>query len=360
VRILCLSNMYPGPDAPDYGAFVATMCDALERRGAEVERVAITTRARGPARTTAKYAALLARAAGPTRRADVVYAHYLFPTGAIAATWARTLKVPYVVTAHGRDVANLARGPVRGATAAAVAGAAGVIAVSRYLAGELRASGLTLPPVTVANMGVDLGRFTPGDRTAARARLRLAPNGPVVLFVGGLTARKNPLVLLQAFARVRAARPDARLALVGDGPLRGAVAAGVRRLGLGGAVLATGALPHAEVADWMAACDVLALPSLVEPLGVVALEALASGRPVVATRVGGTPEVVPVPRAGALVDPADPRGLAAALVGVLAAPPAPAACRAAAEPNGVDRQAGRVLDVLTRATAGRGRRGARW
>jgi glycosyltransferase involved in cell wall biosynthesis len=344
--------MYPGPDAPDYGAFVAAMCDALERRGLQVERVAIHTRARGPVRTLAKYAGLAGRAARPARRADVIYGHYLFPTGAVAASWGRLLGVPWVLTAHGRDVANLARGALRRVSAPGVEGAAAIIAVSRYLAAELRATGLRLPPVAIANMGVDTARFAPRDRVAARARLGLAPRGSLVLFAGGLTPRKNPLVLLQAFARLRAMRPDARLALVGDGPLRAAVEAGARRLGVAPAVVLAGARPHHELPDWMAACDVLALPSLVEPLGVVALEALASGRPVVATRVGGTAEVVPVPRAGALVDPADPVSIAAALLRLLAQPPPPATCRAAAEPNALDRQAARVAAVLA-AAAGR-------
>jgi glycosyltransferase involved in cell wall biosynthesis len=349
MRVLCLSNMYPGPNAPDYGAFVATMADALERRGLDVERVVIDTRARGPVRTVAKYAGLAGRAAGPTRRADVIYGHYLFPTGAIAMAWGRALKVPWVLTAHGRDVANLSRGAVRRVAAPAISGAAGIIAVSRYLAGQLRETGLPLPPVTVANMGVDLERFTPQDRAAARARLRLVPDGEIVLAVGGLTTRKNPLVLLQAFARVRTERPGARLVLVGEGPLRLAIQAGAKRLGIADAVVLTGALPNNEVVDWMAACNLLALPSLVEPLGVVALEALASGRPVVATRVGGTQEVVPAPRAGALVHPGDPADVAAAISRVLATPPTPEACRAAAMPNAVDRQAAKVETALRAA-----------
>ncbi len=109
-----------------------------------------------------------------------------------------------------------------------------------------------------------------------------------MLAVGGLTARKDPLTLLQAFARVRAERPDARLALVGDGPLAGAVRAGAARLGLADALTMPGALPHEAVPAWFAACDLLSVVSRVEPLGQVALEALASGRPVVATAVGGT------------------------------------------------------------------------
>ena len=117
------------------------------------------------------------------------------------------------------------------------------------------------------------------------------------------------------------------------------------------AVVRTGALPHDRIADWIAACDLLALVSRVEPLGVVALEALAGGRPVVATAVGGTREVVPAPRAGRIVDPRDPGAIARALLAVLADPPAPAACREAARPHGIDRQAARVAAILERAAA---------
>ncbi len=352
LRVLCLSNMYPGPADPDYGAFVRAMCEALERRGLAVERAVIDTRAHGPLRTPAKYAVLAARAGRRARGADVIYAHYLFPTGAIAAAWGRAARRPWVVTAHGRDVRNLARPAVRRATAAALSGAAALIAVSRYLAEELRADGLPLPPVHVAHMGVDLERFRPADRAAARARLGLALDGPLVLAVGGLTERKNPLTLLQALARVRAERPDARLALVGDGPLAGAVEAGAARLGLGEAVVRAGAVPHERVADWMAACDVLALPSRVEPLGIVALEALASGRPVVATMVGGAVEVVPDGPVGAIVDPADPGDIARGLLRLIASPPSAADCRRAVEGQGVDGQAARVAKVLE-AAAGR-------
>ena len=352
MRVLCLSNMYPGRDDPDYGAFVATMCEALERAGAEVELAAIDVRGGGVLRTPAKYAGLTRRALPRARAADVVYVHYLFPTGAVARLCRAVGGAPFVVTAHGRDVRNLARPGVRRGTAAALSTAAGVIAVSRYLAGQLRASGLELPPVHVANMGVDLRRFLPQDRAAARARLRIAPRGPLVLAAGGLTDRKNPLTLLQAFARLRVRVPAARLAFVGDGPLAAAVDAGTERLGLAGHVIRTGALPHDEVGDWMAASDALALVSRVEPLGVVALEAMASGRPVVATRVGGAAEVVPDGRGGAIVDPDDPDDIASGLGAVLSDPPSAAACRRIAEAHGVDRQARRILGVLAGA-AGR-------
>ena len=354
LRVLCLSNMWPGPADPDYGAFVADMCDALRERGLSVAVAAIDSRASGPLRTPAKYAALAREAMREARRADVVYAHFLFPTGAIAAAASRRARIPSVVTAHGQDVRNLDRRGPRRATEGALRDASAVIAVSGYLADELRGAGIALPPLQVVNMGVDFGRFAPGDRGAARARLGLPGGGPLVAAVGGLTERKNPLTLLQAFARVRARRPDARLAFVGDGPLASAVDAGARRLGIAAAVLRPGAVPHAQVADWVTAADALALVSRVEPLGIAALEALAAGRPVVATRAGGAREVVPDPGAGRIVDPADPVAIAAALLAVLDDPPPPEACRRAAAPHSLERQSERVAAILRDAvSAGR-------
>ena len=346
LRIMCLSNMYPGPDNPDYGAFVEAMCAALERSAHEVERVVIARRAHGLLKTPGKYAGLARRALARTRQVDVIYAHYLFPTGAVAAACGRMLGRPWVVTAHGGDVRNLQNPRIRAVTGAGLAGASAVICVSRYLATELRASGIALPPVHIANMGVDLTVFRPAGRTAARARLGL-PDVPMVLAVGSLTERKNPLRLLQAFRQIRDVRPDSRLAFVGDGPLAGAVRIGAERLGLAAAVVMPGALPNPVVADWMAAADVLAIPSIVEPLGVVALEAMASGRPVAATRVGGAAEVVG--RAGTLVDPMDPGSIARGVIALLAHPPSVETCRTAATAHSVERQAQRVGEVLVAA-----------
>jgi glycosyltransferase involved in cell wall biosynthesis len=179
--------------------------------------------------------------------------------------------------------------------------------------------------------------------------LGMAPDGPLVLAVGGLTPRKDPLSLIQAIARLRATHPSARLALVGDGPLAAAVDAGARRLGITAAVVRTGAIGHEQIPDWMAACDVLSLVSTVEPLGIVALEALASGRPVVTTSVGGAAEVVPHGRAGMVVDPGRPGKTAAALAQMIDHPPDPDVCRAAAELHSLTRQAEQVRRILETA-----------
>jgi len=349
LRIMCLSNMYPGPGAPDYGAFIERMCDCMERRGAQVDRVVINSRRSGVLRTPAKYTRLAMAAIGDARDVDVIWAHYLFPTGLIASLAGRARHTPWVITAHGGDVANLARGPVRTLSASGVSGAANVIAVSEWLAGRMYDEGLRPERVEVASMGVDTGRFTIGDRAAARAGLGLPADVPVVLAVGGLTERKNPLGLVQAFARLHGDLPDARLVFVGDGPLAGAIDAGARRLGVSDAVMRTGVLSNAAVTHWMTAADVVAQVSLVEPLGVAALEALASGRPVVGTSVGGLREVVPHGVAGEIVDPRDPIATAAALRRMIDAPPSAQACRAAAMAHSLDHETDRVLGILEAA-----------
>jgi glycosyltransferase involved in cell wall biosynthesis len=353
LRVMCLSNMYPGPDAPDYGAFIERMCDALEDQGANVDRVVIRTRSSGALRTPVKYAALAAHAVAAARHADVIWAHYLFPTGLIAALAGRVTRTPWVVTAHGGDVANLTRTPVRRLSAPGVTGAQRVICVSRWLANRMAEEELPPSEPAIISMGVDTRRFDIADRSAARDRVGVPADAPVVLAVGGLSERKNPVGLMRAFARMRAERhPQAHLVLVGDGPLAGAVDAEARRLGIAGNVIRTGVLPNAGVTDWMSAADVVAQVSLVEPLGVAALEAMASGRPVVGTAIGGLREVVPDGVAGVIVDPRDERAIADGLAQMIDAPPAPGTCREAAMAHSLHHEAALVRDVLHAAAEG--------
>jgi glycosyltransferase involved in cell wall biosynthesis len=327
LRILLVSQMYPGPDDPDFGVFVRGLEQALLERGHEIERAVIDRRAGGKRR----YVELgrRARAAARKFRPDIVYAHFLVPAGLIAAGSSRA---PLVVTAHGQDVANArSNAVVRRATRQVCKRAAAVVAVSDYLRAELEAAVPEARGKTeVVDCGVDIEQFSVAPE----------PEGPpAYLFVGTLTERKNVVRLADAFDRL--GDEAANLTIVGDGPLRPALE-GRRGLRLAGAV------PHTEVREHMAAARVVCQPSLVEPFGQALLEAMASGRSVVATRVGGPPELVP-DGAGVLVDPLDvvdiTRGLAAA-----ASLPCPnPAARAAAESHDVRRQAGRIEAILERA-----------
>jgi glycosyltransferase involved in cell wall biosynthesis len=327
VRILLVSQMYPGPDDPDLGVFIRRLADELEQRGHEMERAVLDRRGGGKRR----YLQLLGRTARASRP-DVVYAHFLVPSGLIAALAGRA---PLVVTAHGRDVRNIGAIPgIAAATRLVVRRAAAVVAVSRYLREELEAKVPEARGKTeVVGSGVDLERF--------RSLPRHDGVVPAFLCVGGLTERKNVIRLADAFADLG----EGTLTFVGEGPLR----AGLE--GRPGVRLA-GTVAHDRIPELIAAADVVCQPSLVEPLGQALLEAMACGRPVVATRIGGPPEFV-VPEAGTLVDPMDVGDIAAGMRRAAALPVPNPAARAVAERHDVREQARRVEEILERAARGR-------
>ncbi len=334
MKILLVSQMYPGAADPDLGAFVADLEHELIARGHALDRAVVSQRAGGRPRHLA-----LARdtfRAARRFRPDVVYAHFLAPAGLFAAL---TTRAPLVVTAHGQDVENArTHALVRAATRLVVRRATTVIAVSEWLRDRLET---TVPAARgkteVVDCGVNLARFAPRDQTAARATVEWDEDGPAFLCVGSLTPRKNVLRLARAFERYG----KGSLVFVGDGPLRGALE------GRPGIRLA-GTVAHEDIPDWIAACDVLCQPSLVEPFGLATLEALACGRPVVATNIGGPPEFVPA-GAGVLVDPEDDDALLAALATAAELPRPNATGIEAALAHDVKIQAARIEELLARA-----------
>jgi glycosyltransferase involved in cell wall biosynthesis len=323
LRILLVSQMYPGPGDPDLGVFVAQMERALRERGHDVELAVLNRRGGGKRRY-----ATLARRVRNASKPDVVYAHFLVPSGLIAMQVA----APLVVTAHGRDVRNIGSIPgIARLTSRVVDRAYAVIAVSDYLRRELEAK---LPAArgktVVVDSGVDPERFSPDLATQRQLE------SPAFLCVGSLTERKNVVRLAEAFARLG----QGSLTFVGDGPLRARLEGRER-------VRVVGRVPHDEIPSWMAAADVVCQPSLIEPLGQSLLEAMACGRSVVATRIGGPPEFVP-PEAGVLVDPTDLDALERGLRGAAALPAV-----AAAAAHNVTRQASRVEEILLKAARDR-------
>jgi glycosyltransferase involved in cell wall biosynthesis len=247
------------------------------------------------------------------RRPAVLLASWAYPD-AVAGAWLAALwRVPLVVKVHGSDLNLMAAGGLhRPQIRFALRRAAGVLAVSRALAGEARELGAEPDRIRVIYNGVDTTRFRPGDRRAARQALGLASGRRILLFVGNLKASKGCQDLLGAFARVAASQPRVDLHYVGDGPEAGELVERAASLGLGERVHLHGARPHAELAQWFNAANWTALPSHAEGVPNCLLESMASGTPVVASRVGGIPEVVP-PEAGILHTPRKEEELAAAL-----------------------------------------------
>jgi glycosyltransferase involved in cell wall biosynthesis len=340
VRILEVTQMWPSDEHPDLGSFLVPLTRQFEELGHEVEVASISRRGGPPT----EYLTLVrrARAAAEEFRPDVVFAHFLFPAGAAGALAARKANVPLVVMAHGQDVANLGR--IRGVTAATrwvIRRSSALIANSRWLAGRLTERIPEAGPrIEVADLGVDLQAFSPRPAAGARRELGWDGEGPAFLCVGSLIERKNVVGLAEAFASLG----QGRLAFVGDGPLRPALEG---RPG----VTVTGRVHQSEVARWIAACDVLCQPSLIEPFGQATLEAMAMERTVIATSNGGPPEFV-TPEAGVLVDPQDPAALPHAME-LAASRPAPnPAARQAAAAHDVKRQAARMAEVLQRAVSG--------
>jgi len=175
------------------------------------------------------------------------------------------------------------------------------------------------PPSSVIYNGLDLTRFRPAvDKVAARAAAGIGAGGPVIGSVGSLCREKGHAYLIRAFARVRSRLPDACLLLVGSGPDAALLARVAVECGCADAVHFAG--ERADVAEYIQAMDVFAFPTLTEGFGLALAEAMACGVPVVASAVGGVPELVRDGVSGLLVPPADPDALAAAILRILEAP----------------------------------------
>lgn len=240
---------------------------------------------------------------------NVVHAHWWVP-GGVAASLADRRGRPFVVTMHGTDVALVRKVPgARRVMGAVLRRAAGVTAVSTYLADEAAAAtGTPRDAIAVTPMPL-VGAVPPPVSSSV-------PSGAV--FVGRLTPQKGVPYLLEAIAILKREGYTLDLTVVGDGPERAALKA--RALALNVPVTFTGFVPPEQVAGFIAGKRLLVLPSVNEGLGLVVAEALVLGVPVVATRSGGIPDLLTDPEAGVLVPPSDPVALAAAIKTVAGEP----------------------------------------
>ena len=294
---------------------------------------------------------------------DVLHAHHPFLLGPAAARLARRLARPIVFTYHTRyeKYAHYVPLPRRVVEAAAVRLSTrfadrsdAVIAPSALIRDELRARGVRAP-IAVVPTGVDLERFSPGDRTAARLALGLPAAGTLLLYVGRLDPEKSVDRVLLAFDRLAGTIPDACLLLVGQGTESMALRARARRLAAAARIAFLGARPHDALADCYRAADAFLFASETETQGLVLAEAAACGTPAVAVSAPGCEEVVRDGETG-LLTKSEPTALAEAAIGLLLDAPRrrqmARAARATAEREfDVRLQIGRTLDVYAEASA---------
>jgi glycosyltransferase involved in cell wall biosynthesis len=254
-------------------------------------------------------------------RPTLVHCHWIVPQGFFAAVLKPLFRYRLILTAHAGDVFTMrnrllkrfGKLALQGADAATVNSNATIEALLRVE----RPKQVRLVP-----MGVDLRHFGTGQ-TGAAVRERYRLSGPVVLGVGRFAEKKGFKYLIRALSFVRQRYPEAELLLVGFGPLESDLRAESAEAGLAEAVHFAGRVTHKDLPQYYAAADVFVLPSVVttsgdtEGLGVVLLEAMAQGVPVVACEVGGIPDIVTDGETGLLARQRDPRDLADRILALL-------------------------------------------
>lgn len=257
---------------------------------------------------------------------DLIDAHYLYPDGVAAVLLGRWLRKPVVITALGTDV-NLIpsyRLP-RQMILWAVRHAVGVIAVARALKDKLVALGVPAGRIEVLRNGVDLQLFRPVERENWRRTLGFRRT--TLLSVGNLVPLKGHDLAIRALRLL----PETDLVIVGGGPEREPLEALARESGVADRVTLAGTMAQEKLRHYYAAADALVLASSREGWANVLLESMACGTPVIASNVGGTPEVVASPEAGVLMAERTPEALALAAKSLLARYPDRDATRRYAE-----------------------------
>jgi glycosyltransferase involved in cell wall biosynthesis len=246
---------------------------------------------------------------------DAILGIWAYPDTYVAGLLARDSACPLVANVIGSDINELPnKRHMRPRVKAALDAAYRVIALSRAMQQRVVELGVASEKVLIQYNGVDGERFRPDSKGDSRRRLGYTGASPLICYVGNLMPEKGPDILINGFKVLTEKMRDRRAELVvlGDGPLMRPLESLVREYGLEGRVRLLGRRPNAEVAVWISAADVLCLPSLREGCPNVVLEALASGRPVVASNVGGVPELLNKDN-GLLVSPGQPQLLGEAL-----------------------------------------------
>lgn len=352
LRVLSLSTLFPRPDKPGFGRFVARQFEALAERG-DIDLTVISPIAQpllaGRAFTDGAYPysvhylpfatiprlgarwnpPLISRAVLPLARRlhaeaqfELVDAQFFYPDGPAAARIAKAMGLPLSIKARGSDIHYWGCKPfARKQMLAAAEQASGLLAVSEALKRNMVALGMPEDRIAVHYTGLDHGRFKPIPRAEARAAVAdIVPgDGPLLVSVGNLVPLKNHDLAIQVMYEL----PGVRLVIAGQGPEEQRLRKRAADFGVSEQVVLCGLLPPERIAVLLAAADAMMLLSEGEGLANVWIEALACGTPLVITDVGGAREVVRHHSAGRIVASIAPP-IRKAVRGLLANPPSQA------------------------------------
>lgn len=247
---------------------------------------------------------------------DVIFNYFLYPEGFTALQIGKMLRAPVVVEAIGSDINDISDRISSALTRTVLRGADMVAAVSEDLRQKAVDMGAPAEKTRTVRNGCDLAVFHVRDQLSTRKSLQIVSDIEVVVYIGRLDLKKGLRELVKAASVLHSQRPLMHVYLVGAGPDRSLVENLIEAAGAASYIHLPGACAPDDVALWMAAADVVTLPSYMEGSPNVVLEALACGRPVVATNVGGIPELL-TSECGFLVPPRDSSALAQAMASVL-------------------------------------------
>lgn len=279
---------------------------------------------------------------------DVVDAQFFYPDGPAAMRVADRLALPFSVKARGADISHFGHDPAtRSQVIDASRKAAGLLAVSEAMRGDMAAIGINVAKIAVHYTGIDTARFHPGDRAAARAALGMG-DAPALLTVGALIPRKGQALVIEALQ----ALPGVDYWLAGAGEEEGRYRALAQKLGVDTRVHLMGPVANADLPQLYRAVDAVVMPSASEGLANAWVEALACGTPIVISDAGGAAELVTAPAAGRIAE-RTPDAIAAAVRTILANPPAPSDVAASLDGRFDWDRNGRELAAHLRRCAGR-------
>ncbi len=247
---------------------------------------------------------------------DLIFNYFLYPDGYAALKIARALGIPAVVMGVGSDVHNIGDRFSAMLTRTVLRQADFMVAISGDLRNRMIAMGAAPEKTRAVLSGCDSSIFHPMDRAEARRKLAIDPSVEAVVYIGRMDVKKGLHELVEGAASLHSTRPSLHVYLVGDGADAPQIESAIEAHHAASYIHALPGCSFDDVAVWMAASDLVTLPSYMEGCPNVVLEALSSGRPVVATNVGGIPEILS-DECGRLVAPRDPAALAQALTSVL-------------------------------------------
>jgi teichuronic acid biosynthesis glycosyltransferase TuaC len=235
---------------------------------------------------------------------DCIDAHYIYPDGFAAVLLGKTLGIPVFLSARGTDI-NLfpTFRTIRPMIRWSLQKAAGIVAVSGALKEIMAELGVPSKKIKIIANGIDAGRFHPVPQGAARQELGIPRDAQVIVSVGSLIPAKSHELLILAVAHLKERSLKPNLYIAGEGPLRKQLTDLIKELHLQEQVFLVGSQPNEKLKLWFSAADISCLASLREGMPNVVLESLACGTPVVATCVGGVPEVLVSDKLGILVEP---------------------------------------------------------